>query len=109
MTNAIEPDHREKLAKALYDADYHPAMADDREWSDLSEMDPLRQRYLGRAQGAAEVHGLRFRVGVACDGYSALTPDDVPLTVWDEDDYIRGARDAAEAIRAALTGEARDE
>lgn len=46
--------------------------------------------------------GLRFRIEVACLGYAALTDDDVPEDVLEPDDYRRGARDAAEAIKGEL-------
>lgn len=47
--------------------------------------------------------GLRFRVETACDGYSALWESDVPDDVLSAEDYLRGAHDAAEAIRACTT------
>lgn len=53
-----------------------------------------------------DVRGIRFRVEVACDGYAYLAEADVPEHVVSDEDYVRGARDAAEAIRAALRGDA---
>lgn len=46
--------------------------------------------------------GLRFRVETACDGYAALWESDVPDDVASSEDYLRGAHDAAEAIRACV-------
>jgi len=46
--------------------------------------------------------GLKFRVEVACDGYANLTESDVPDSVVCDEDYLQGARDAAEGIRSAL-------
>lgn len=54
---------------------------------------------------AEELHGLRFRVEVACEGWANLFNSDVPSDT-EVEDYIRGAHDAAEAIRTALMGEA---
>ena len=62
----------------------------------------------GYEQGVAakqvEIEGIRFRVEVACDGYSMLMDTDVPAGVISPEDYQQGAHDAAEAIRAALRG-----
>jgi hypothetical protein len=50
----------------------------------------------------AAAHGMRFRVEVACDGYSFLMDEDVPSHITDTAAYQDGAHDAAEAIRSVL-------
>lgn len=58
----------------------------------LAEVAALRER----------TRGVRFRIEAACDGYAGLLEDDVPESVNEPFDYIKGAREAALNIRAAL-------
>jgi len=96
----------DKVAVALFEFEWRGSI-DHRGAAWISH----REKYMKRARVAlaaldaqGEVAGIRFRVETACDGYSALLDTDVPPDITFHDDYLQGAHDAAEAIRAALRG-----